>query len=654
MAYGVAYSYMVPEASGGTAAAAANTNEGEDPSSPLLKDALEIVEVKSDGHTRYTIKPLEDQLPFDKGFYVFIRALQALTVHNKGVVLVGLAGPSGSGKTVFSEKVRAFMPGCVILSMDNYNDASRVIDGNFDDPRLTDYELLLQNISDLKAGRAIKAPTYDFKASARVGYRDVRVPASRVVIIEGIYALSSRIRPLLDLRVSVTGGVHFDLVKRVLRDISRSGQAPEEIIQQISDTVYPMYKAYIEPDLKTAHLRIYNTFNPFSGFMAPTYILKSAKPVALEAIPAVLKANHTRRTESETYDIYLLPPNEDPETCSSWLRMRNRDGRYNLMFEEWVTDGPFIISPRITFEVSVRILGGLMALGYQIGTIMKRTSAVFSDDRITVKLDNVEGMEARFVQIQGKARDAVEAAGRALGLEGTYIPKSYIEQVQLEKLTSSFQSVSEDLRRRFVVDGEPLLDPDSIGSSPVLASSLRRTTGFAVVPRPVTMASSAPVALTKPRALGSAASSGGLLSHQMRGEANGNGHCAPAHGSDGSDRSADARASLDAWEKARCAPATAKTQADGLAAQLASMDERLRALSSRPTSPAPDIQPQLQALVAAQQALGARMHELATAVLSLDRQSAARDQASLAATAAACVLAGAAAALAAVCVFRSR
>ena len=36
-------------------------------------------------------------------------------------------------------------------------------------------------------------------------------------------------------------------------------------------------------------------------------------------------------------------------------------------------------------QVSVRILGGLMALGYQIGTIMKRTSAVFSDDRITVK-----------------------------------------------------------------------------------------------------------------------------------------------------------------------------------------------------------------------------------------------------------------------------
>lgn len=67
--------------------------------------------------------------------------------------------------------------------------------------------------------------------------RTVEVPSSRVVIIEGIYALSEKLRPLLDLRVSVTGGVHFDLVKRVLRDIQRAGQEPEEIIQQISETV---------------------------------------------------------------------------------------------------------------------------------------------------------------------------------------------------------------------------------------------------------------------------------------------------------------------------------------------------------------------------------------------------------------------------------
>lgn len=45
---------------------------------------------------------------------------------------VGLAGPSGSGKTAFSEKIQSFIPSCALLSMDNYNDGTKVIDGNFD------------------------------------------------------------------------------------------------------------------------------------------------------------------------------------------------------------------------------------------------------------------------------------------------------------------------------------------------------------------------------------------------------------------------------------------------------------------------------------------------------------------------------------------
>ena len=80
------------------------------------------------------------------------------------------------------------------------------------------------------------------------------------------------------------------------------------------------------------------------------------------------------RSESETYDIYLLPPGEDPETCQSWLRMRNRDGRYNLMFEEWVTDGPFIISPRITFEVSATLSSTQLAAGAVVASFQVQLS----------------------------------------------------------------------------------------------------------------------------------------------------------------------------------------------------------------------------------------------------------------------------------------
>ncbi|CAL8463321.1 g2855 [Coccomyxa elongata] len=592
-------------------------------SGKLLKDQLDLVKYQVDGRTRYTIKPIEDKLSFDKGFYVFIRAVQALTNHNQDVVVVGLAGPSGSGKTAFSEKVQAFMPGCSVLSLDNYNDASRLIDGNFDDPRLTDYELLLQNIADLKNGKDVQAPIYNFKTSSREGYRTVKVPESHVVIVEGIYALSEKIRPLLDLRVSVTGGVHFDLVKRVLRDIKRSGQAPEEIIQQITDTVYPMYKAFIEPDLNTAHLKIYNTFNPFSGFMAPTYILKSAKTVTPEAIKAVLKANHTSRKDSDTYDIYLLPPGEDVETCTSWLRMRNRDGRYNLMFEEWVTDGPFIISPRITFEVSVRILGGLMALGYEIGTMLKRSSQVWADDTVTVKLDDIEGMDRQYVQIQGKDRAAVADVGRRLGLEDTYIARSYIEQLQLEKLTASFQCVTEDLRRQFMVDGEPLLHENSIGSSPILASSFRRTTGFNIPDRNQ-LSSSAPhgngvhagKAGRNGKQSGSCNSSG-LLSHHMRGaaEANGNGY---------SSRHSSELSMDDEWE-----PRPPSSSAIGKVEKMvARLTDRVEELAVRPEDGTATLSAHVLDLTTQQQALSAQVQVLAKAVASLDRRMTNADEAS--------------------------
>ncbi|KAL3374789.1 hypothetical protein AABB24_006337 [Solanum stoloniferum] len=365
--------------------------------SGLLRDQVQLV--KRSTSARYEIAPIQDQLSFEKGFFIVLRACQLLVQKNEGIVLVGVAGPSGAGKSVFTEKILNVMPSIAIINMDNYNEPSRIVDGNFDDPRLTDYETLLENIHGLKAGKPVQGPIYDFKSSSRVGYRTLEAPSSRIVIIEGIYALSEKLRPLLDLRVSVTGGVHFDLVKRVLRDIHRAGQEPEEIIQQISETVYPMYKAFIEPDLKTAHIKIINKFNPFAGFQNPTYVLKSTKVVDVDQIKAVFPNEYKEITE-ETYDIYLLPPSEDPEACQSYLRMRNKDGKYTLMFEEWVTDSPFIISPRITFEVSVRLLGGLMALGYSIATILKRSSHIFSNDKVCVKTDWLEQLNRRYVQVK--------------------------------------------------------------------------------------------------------------------------------------------------------------------------------------------------------------------------------------------------------------
>ena len=194
-------------------------------------------------------------------------------------------------------------------------------------------------------------------------------------------------------------------------------------------------------------------------FTDPTYILKSDIVVEADRVKEMLSQDGFKESaEIETTDIYLLPPHEDPETCTSWLRMRNRDGHYTLMFEETVCDGDVMISPRIKFEVGVRILGGLMALGYEVGAIMKRRSRSWSDEMLDIKIDWIEGLDRSFTQIQGKVRAAVEEAGSKLGLEGSYIPHSYIEQVQLEEMTEELRNMTMEMKDKFVMAANRMYD----------------------------------------------------------------------------------------------------------------------------------------------------------------------------------------------------
>jgi len=358
-----------------------------------------------------------------------------------GVIVVGVAGPSGAGKTSLAHKIVSVLPKTCLISLDNYLDSSRqIIEENYDDYRLVDFDLLKKNINDLVSNQPTDLPLYDFTKSGRYAYKRVQPPESKVLLIEGIYALHEEIRHLLDLRISISGGVHFDLIKRIFRDVHRTGQQPHESLQQITNTVYPMYKAFIEPDLQLAEIQIVNKFNPFSGLLNPIYILKSVKPCTTEQIQAVLNKPVTQ-TNARYYDIYLIPPGTNFKETSSydWIRVRNYDGQYSIMFSEEIKEGSFIISPRVDFIVNANILGGLMSLGYQMVSIIHRKSTIFKDGKIIISFDELEELGQTYVQIKGFDSNYVSEAGKKLGLENSYVTKSYIELYQ-EKYKKSLEN----------------------------------------------------------------------------------------------------------------------------------------------------------------------------------------------------------------------
>lgn len=426
-----------------------NTPSGEP--KPLLRERLSV-RPRADGRPGYELEPLADELKYDKGLFVLVRAVQLLKAHASGVVVVGVAGPSGAGKTQLVARLGELTP-VTVLSLDNYLDTSSLLDGNYDDPRLTDFTALTANLEDLVAGRSTEVPKYDFKQSRRVGTTRMLPPASGVLVLEGLYALHERLRPFISLSVAVTGGVHFDLIKRIQRDVARCGQTPQEILGQISETVFPCYKTYIEPDLRTAAVRIRNSYNPLAGLLASTsYTVKATAPVAKAAALAALQGQQPGSSEvserhEETTDLFLLPPGEDAETCRDWIRLRLRDGKHSLAFEEFLSDGAVLIAPSIAFDVPVRTLGGLLTLGYSLGCILKRSTEVLQCGALAAKWDDIPQIAQNFFQIEGRDRAAVEAAAAALDLQSSLVPRSYIELVQLGRLAREcLQPSLDDLR----------------------------------------------------------------------------------------------------------------------------------------------------------------------------------------------------------------
>jgi len=199
-------------------------------------------------------------------------------------VVVGVAGGTGSGKTTVAAEIlrRAGTDLISLIQHDAYYKdlsdlpvAQRAMQ-NFDHPDALDNDLLIAHLQELKAGRPVEVPIYDFTTHARTA-KTLRVESHRVILLEGILIFSDEaLRRLMDVRIFVDTDADIRFIRRLQRDIAERGRTMESVIHQYLATVRPMHQEYVEPSKRHANVII-----PEGGFNEVAVAMIAARIRAL-------------------------------------------------------------------------------------------------------------------------------------------------------------------------------------------------------------------------------------------------------------------------------------------------------------------------------------------------------------------------------------
>src|SRR5436190_16175277 len=108
-------------------------------------------------------------------------------------IVIGVAGGSGSGKTTVVRRIVDTLGDAQVSVLEHdryYRDRNdlRLEERaalNYDHPDSLETDLLVRHVNELKGGRSVDAPVYDFARHARVAATE-RIEPSRALIVEGI------------------------------------------------------------------------------------------------------------------------------------------------------------------------------------------------------------------------------------------------------------------------------------------------------------------------------------------------------------------------------------------------------------------------------------------------------------------------------------
>ena len=178
-------------------------------------------------------------------------------------IVIGIAGGTASGKTTVAEKLyEAFSKNAVILSHDYYY---KQHDGlsleelnklNYDHPDSLDTAMLVEHVRELKAGRAIMHPTYNFAKHSRNPEWE-KMESAEIIIIEGILIFTDKeLCDLCDVKLFVDADADVRFIRRLTRDVKERGRTMDSVIDQYLGTVKPMHEQFVEPSKVKADLII--------------------------------------------------------------------------------------------------------------------------------------------------------------------------------------------------------------------------------------------------------------------------------------------------------------------------------------------------------------------------------------------------------------
>jgi uridine kinase len=178
--------------------------------------------------------------------------------------VIGVAGGSGSGKTTVVRRiVDSLGPEQVtLLDHDRYyrdrNDLRLEERAalNYDHPAALETDLLVSHVRELKAGRAVNVPQYDFTRHARLSETETFQPR-RALIVEGILVFTdAALRDLMDIKVFVDTDSDTRFIRRLRRDVAERGRTMDSVIDQYQSTVKPMHLEFVEPSKRYADVII--------------------------------------------------------------------------------------------------------------------------------------------------------------------------------------------------------------------------------------------------------------------------------------------------------------------------------------------------------------------------------------------------------------